>query len=323
MESHNHLASLVCSRAQAAALPLLTSLPLSQSFRKRSARSGASRLAPLSPLWCDPPNASPNPMGRTHFPQQPPIRDRLTTPPARFPFHPQLRALVFVFFPISFPIAKLLDASLGHERHEVWRRPQLKALVDLQSRKLNPRGLLSEIEIEIIDGALDMSSKTVGSVMTPMDGVFSLPEDSSLGRRAQPRRHNRPRPRTAATKRCRWRPQRVLGCPLALPDTLFPHRCAAARPRRDTLESVLSSGFSRIPVHVPGESRRILGMVLVKEMVLLTAKRRSFVVTGEPQHQEKCVVARCARPTTAPQARSHRRRTRLHSVPRPPAPTLA
>lgn len=45
--------------------------------------------------------------------------------------------------------------------------------------------MLSEAEIEIIDGALDMSSKTVSEVMTPMDRVFGLSEDETLNRCAR------------------------------------------------------------------------------------------------------------------------------------------
>lgn len=53
-------------------------------------------------------------------------------------------------------------------------------------------GALSDVEIEIIDGALDMSSKTVRDVMTPIDRVFGLSEDETLGRRAGASRSTTP-----------------------------------------------------------------------------------------------------------------------------------
>jgi hypothetical protein len=49
------------------------------------------------------------------------------------------------------------------------RRAQLKALVGLHAQEEG--GVLSSDEISIITGALDLTSKTAGSAMTPLEKV--------------------------------------------------------------------------------------------------------------------------------------------------------
>ena len=61
----------------------------------------------------------------------------------------------------------------------VFRRSQLKALVSIHSREENFGGNLTSDEVSIIRGALDLSSKTAASVMTPLDKVCALSSTTS------------------------------------------------------------------------------------------------------------------------------------------------
>ncbi len=53
----------------------------------------------------------------------------------------------------------------------LFRRAQLKALVTMHSIEENYGGHLSATEINIIGGALDLTSKTAAHGMTPLDKV--------------------------------------------------------------------------------------------------------------------------------------------------------
>lgn len=57
----------------------------------------------------------------------------------------------------------------------LFRRAQLKALVTMHSIEENYGGHLSATEINIIGGALDLTSKTAAHGMTPLDKVRLLP----------------------------------------------------------------------------------------------------------------------------------------------------
>ena len=53
----------------------------------------------------------------------------------------------------------------------LFRRAQLKALVDIHSSSAGFGGTLSEDEIHVIRGALDLTHKTAEMSMTPLDKV--------------------------------------------------------------------------------------------------------------------------------------------------------
>ncbi|CAL8472218.1 g11760 [Coccomyxa elongata] len=92
-----------------------------------------------------------------------------------------VRILIWVVGIISFPISKVLDWLLGSEHGALFRRGQLKALVDIHSEVDGlGGGYLSAEEINIIRGALDMTEKKAVIGMTPLDKVFMLPSDAEL-----------------------------------------------------------------------------------------------------------------------------------------------
>ncbi|EFN59369.1 hypothetical protein CHLNCDRAFT_137839 [Chlorella variabilis] len=167
---------------------------------------------------------------------------------------PFVRLLMMLTAPISYPIGWVLDQVLGHRHTALFRRAELKALMDIHREGQEFGGHLSAgkhtrqhgrtaarlagcqvpatprhppavchrrsaYEVSIIKGALDMTHKTARDAMTPIDMVFMLPADDVLD--------------------------------------------------EATLTAIMASGHSRIPVHRPGDRRAILGIMLVKELLLV------------------------------------------------------
>jgi len=86
-----------------------------------------------------------------------------------------VRALMYLTFPISYPIGLFLDYVLGHEHGEYYKRSELKELVTMHAA-VN-QGPLSIDECNIINGALDMKTKTVKDCMTPLSAVYMISQD--------------------------------------------------------------------------------------------------------------------------------------------------
>lgn len=92
---------------------------------------------------------------------------------------PFVRLLMIVCYPVAKPIAWVLDRLLGHQT-ALFRRAQLKALVEVHDKKQHLGGDLSLDEVRVITGALDATAKTARQVMTPLDKAFMLPADAVL-----------------------------------------------------------------------------------------------------------------------------------------------
>ena len=176
---------------------------------------------------------------------------------------PVIYVCLFVFSPIAWPIAKLLDRWLGEhsEEPDLYKRGELKALVKLQSmqhssssssstssssftsRLSSPRSHtsgslsapaaraveeagLSPDEVTIITGALEMKTATIGQVCVPLSSVFMLSNDARLD--------------------------------------------------FDTLASMLAVGHSRIPVY-DGERHNVTGILLVKRLIVISPEDRRLI----------------------------------------------
>eukprot|EP00798_Chlamydomonas_sp_ICE-L_P001234 gene1234-32578_t len=130
-----------------------------------------------------------------------------------------VRLLMFICFPVAWPISKLLDKVLGTEHSALFRRAQLKALVDVHGQDAGFGGTLTVDECNVIRGALDMTTKIAMKSMTPLDKVFMLSTDDCIDERV--------------------------------------------------LQSILSSGHSRIPVFKGGNRREVIGVIMAKELVMV------------------------------------------------------
>jgi metal transporter CNNM len=67
--------------------------------------------------------------------------------------------------PVTWPIARLLDWVLGADTQHTYRKAELKSLLQLHRTGAEP---LKEVEVNILSGVLELGSKNVESVMTPL-----------------------------------------------------------------------------------------------------------------------------------------------------------
>ncbi|KAK7185809.1 hypothetical protein DPSP01_004289 [Paraphaeosphaeria sporulosa] len=94
---------------------------------------------------------------------------------------PVVLALMYVMAPVAWPTAKLLDYLLGEDHGTTYKKAGLKTLVTLhKTLGTSPDDRLNEDEVTIISAVLDLKAKAVGSIMTPMDDVFTMSSDTVL-----------------------------------------------------------------------------------------------------------------------------------------------
>lgn len=124
---------------------------------------------------------------------------------------------MFLFSPVAWPTAKLLDYLLGEDHGTLYKKAGLKTLITLHAPGPKASEILNNDEVTIIRSVLDLKDKSVSSIMTPIDYVFTLSRDAILD--------------------------------------------------QATMDHVLSAGFSRIPIHAPGNKMDFEGMLLVKTLI--------------------------------------------------------
>lgn len=130
---------------------------------------------------------------------------------------PAVLALMYVMSPIAWPVAKLLDRLLGEDHGTIYKKAGLKTLVTLHKTLGEAGEQLNSDEVTIISAVLDLKEKAVGSIMTPMDDVFTMSVDTVLD--------------------------------------------------EQTMDVILSQGYSRIPIHAPDNPVNFVGMLLVKMLI--------------------------------------------------------
>ncbi|XP_009980083.1 PREDICTED: metal transporter CNNM4-like, partial [Tauraco erythrolophus] len=79
-------------------------------------------------------------------------------------------------FPLSYPISKLLDCVLGQEIGTVYNREKLVEMLKVTE----PYNDLVREELNMIQGALELRTKTVEDVMTPLHNCFMINSDAIL-----------------------------------------------------------------------------------------------------------------------------------------------
>ncbi|NXL40175.1 CNNM4 protein, partial [Glaucidium brasilianum] len=83
---------------------------------------------------------------------------------------------MLVTFPLSYPISKLLDCILGQEIGTVYNREKLVEMLKVTE----PYNDLVREELNMIQGALELRTKTVEDVMTPLQNCFMMNSDAIL-----------------------------------------------------------------------------------------------------------------------------------------------
>ncbi|KAG0474408.1 hypothetical protein HPP92_014094 [Vanilla planifolia] len=91
-----------------------------------------------------------------------------------------VRVLLIIFFPVAYPISKLLDWVLGKGHFALLRRAELKTLVDMHGNEAGKGGELTHDETTIITGALDLTQKAARDAMTPIHDTFLLDINAKL-----------------------------------------------------------------------------------------------------------------------------------------------
>ncbi|KAL5567886.1 hypothetical protein UlMin_024461 [Ulmus minor] len=91
-----------------------------------------------------------------------------------------VQLLMVLFFPVAYPISKLLALILGKEHYVLLKSAELKTLVALPANEVGKGGELSHQEMSIISGAFDLTQKTVEDAMTPISETFSLDINSKM-----------------------------------------------------------------------------------------------------------------------------------------------
>uniref|UniRef100_A0A3Q2R3Y8 Metal transporter n=1 Tax=Fundulus heteroclitus TaxID=8078 RepID=A0A3Q2R3Y8_FUNHE len=86
------------------------------------------------------------------------------------------KLFMLLTFPLSWPISKLLDCVLGQEIGTVYNREKLVEMLKVTE----PYNDLVKEELNMIQGALELRTKTVEDVMTPLDNCFTMGSDAVL-----------------------------------------------------------------------------------------------------------------------------------------------
>ena len=93
-------------------------------------------------------------------------------------FAPFVLVLMYLMYPVAYPIALLLDYILGEDHGTVYKKSGLKTLVTLHQTMGVER--LTTDEVTIISAVLDLKDKKVKEIMTPIENVFTLSADKIL-----------------------------------------------------------------------------------------------------------------------------------------------
>ena len=89
---------------------------------------------------------------------------------------PVVKAIIFLFYPFTKPLALCLDWALGEEKGNSYTRAGIKHLITMHMEQ----NAVSDKEGHIIHGALAYRTKEAQSVMTPRDRIFALKQHDRL-----------------------------------------------------------------------------------------------------------------------------------------------
>ena len=85
-----------------------------------------------------------------------------------------LYIFVFITFPVTFPLAAILDKLLGEDAGNVYNKNKMKRLFEMYEHEK----LLDPQERKILTAALELHERKTYEVMTPLERAFMLDIDS-------------------------------------------------------------------------------------------------------------------------------------------------
>jgi metal transporter CNNM len=89
-----------------------------------------------------------------------------------------VRFFIYLFLPVTYPLAWILDHVLGDEMPTVYSKGELMRIVG--EHEQNKESDVDQDEFRIVRGALSFSEMTVEDVMTPRIVVYALEEEDVL-----------------------------------------------------------------------------------------------------------------------------------------------
>ncbi|KAF8168559.1 hypothetical protein B0H34DRAFT_64283 [Crassisporium funariophilum] len=94
---------------------------------------------------------------------------------------PLVLGMMYLFAPIAWPIAKLLDYVLGANDQHTYKKAELKSFLQFHRTGEEP---LRDDEIAILNGVLELNTKNVETIMTPLKDTVILSADAILDHKA-------------------------------------------------------------------------------------------------------------------------------------------
>lgn len=88
--------------------------------------------------------------------------------------------VIIILYPVAYPIARLLDWTIGHQEQKQFNNEELKTLFTLQLNNIGYSEVLKETQVSIIHHAIDTKNKTIRELFIPIYNVFSLNTDFKL-----------------------------------------------------------------------------------------------------------------------------------------------
>ena len=87
---------------------------------------------------------------------------------------PVVRFFVFAFYPVCKPLALLLDKVIGSDPGQVYDKQQLRHLIVMHAKKHSRESGLSEGDMRLMMGAMEIHEKCVRDAFTPISDVYML-----------------------------------------------------------------------------------------------------------------------------------------------------
>jgi len=91
---------------------------------------------------------------------------------------PLVRVALFVFYPVAFPIAYILDKVLGDELPRLYSKTELMHIIS--EHEDSEHSVIDADEERILHGALKFSHRKVEEVMTPLSKVITFSTEQRL-----------------------------------------------------------------------------------------------------------------------------------------------